>query len=166
MHTKNPQHGSPDSGPVAAQPARATMATASSAMNDHRTLSPISQHPHLTTPDQISESGRPAPNSTLIAEIRPAPSPPQDRLAVWRSRGRSARRPSPCRSSLRGVDGSARQRTNSTALGPELEPIRLNYCWFLLDFPLLTPSLTPLRKAENRTCRKSLYQHYLSGFGH
>jgi hypothetical protein len=148
VHTKNPQHGSPDSGPVAAQPARATMATASSAMNDHRTLSPISQHPHLTTPDQISESGRPAPNSTLIAEIRPAPSPPQDRLAVWRSRGRSARRPSPCRSSLRGVDGSARQRTKSTVLGPELEPIRLNYCWFFLVFSLADDVVDPIKEGE------------------
>src|SRR5271168_4455375 len=42
VHTKNPQHGSPDSGPVAAQPAREPIATASSAMNNHR---PISEHP-------------------------------------------------------------------------------------------------------------------------
>ena len=43
VHAKNPQHGSPDSGPVAAQPARAPIATASSAMNNHRPLSPISE---------------------------------------------------------------------------------------------------------------------------
>jgi hypothetical protein len=43
VHAKNPQQGSPDSGPVAAQPARAPIATASSAMNNHRRLSPISQ---------------------------------------------------------------------------------------------------------------------------
>jgi hypothetical protein len=45
VHAKNPQHGSPDSGPVAAQPARAPIATASSAMNNHRRLSPISEDP-------------------------------------------------------------------------------------------------------------------------
>jgi hypothetical protein len=59
VHAKNPQHGSPDSGPVAAQPARVPIATASSAMNIHRPLSPISEHP------------------IKIIQV-----PPQDRLAV------------------------------------------------------------------------------------
>src|ERR1700692_928552 len=48
VHAKNPQHGSPDSGPVAAQPARAPIATASSAMNK-----PSYLKPHLRRPDQI-----------------------------------------------------------------------------------------------------------------
>ena len=49
---------------MAAQPARATLAAASSAMNDHRTLSPISEHPI-----PISKSRRAGSNSTLIANV-------------------------------------------------------------------------------------------------
>jgi hypothetical protein len=69
VHAKNPKHGSPEYGPLA-QPARATIATASSALNNHRPLSLISEYP------------------ARIAEITP-----RDRLAVWQSRGRRAMRP-------------------------------------------------------------------------
>ena len=49
------------------------MTTASSAMNDHRTLSPISEHPI-----PISKSRRAGSNSTRIAEVTPPLSTPQD----------------------------------------------------------------------------------------
>ena len=44
MHAKNPPHGS-DSEPPPAQPARPTIATASSAMDNHRPLGRISERP-------------------------------------------------------------------------------------------------------------------------
>src|ERR1700722_12067833 len=44
-HEKSPARVSGDSGPVAAQPARAPIATASSAMNNHLPLCPISEDP-------------------------------------------------------------------------------------------------------------------------
>jgi hypothetical protein len=49
------------------------MATASSAMNDHRTLSPISEHPI-----PISKSRCAGSNSTLLAKVTPPLSTPQD----------------------------------------------------------------------------------------
>ena len=147
MHAKNPQHGSPDSGPVAAQPARATMATASSAMNDHRTLSPISEHPI-----PISKSCRAGRTRRSLPRLRRRCPRRKIRLAEWRSRGRWARRPSPRRSSLRrrGVDGSARQRIKSTALGPALEPIRVNYRWFFVEFSLTDAVVDPIEEGGRR----------------
>jgi hypothetical protein len=146
VHTKNPQHGSPASGPVEAQPGRATMTTASSAMNDHRTLSPISEHPiRYPSPAAPGRTRRSLPRLRRRCPRR------KIRLAAWRSRGRWARRPSPLRSSLRrGVDGSARQRTKSTALGPALGPIRLNYCSFFLVFSLADAVVHPIAEGGRR----------------
>lgn len=147
MHAKNPQHGSPDSGPVAAQPARATMATASSAMNDHRTLSPISEHP-IRSPSPAA----PGRTRRSLPRLRRRCPRRKIRLAVWRGRGRWARRPSPLRSSLRrrGVDGNERERTKSTALGPALEPIRVNYRCFLLVFSLADAVVDPIEEGGRR----------------
>ena len=144
MHAKNPQHGSPDSGPVAAQPARATLAAASSAMNDHRTLSPISEHPI-----PISKSRR----VELDAHCRGyAAAVHAARFVLLRgvveAVGRDGLRRR--RSSLRrrGVDLSARKRIKSTALGSALEPIRLNYRRFFLAFSLTDAVVDPIEEGE------------------
>ena len=71
VHTKNPQHGSPDSGPVAAQPARATIASASSAMDNHRSLSPISDTPIRKVGSQCGIVWASAPRDPVLENLAP-----------------------------------------------------------------------------------------------
>ena len=37
---------------------------------------------------------------------------------------------------------------NQEVLGPELEPIRLNYCWFFLVFSLADDVVDPIKEGE------------------
>ena len=110
------------------------MATASSAMNDHRTLSPISEHP-------IRYPSPAAPGRTRRSLRGYAATVHAARFGLHcgavEAVGRDGLR-------RRGVDGSARQRTKSTALGPALEPIRVNYCRFFVVFSLSDAVVDPI----------------------